>query len=126
MSVHLGTDHSPISSSGSFFQLWVHLPIRFRRQEGVAHRLFVALSLLGVFMPGGDYGFAIDCPSHVRVRPRFHVKTILGNQILTNTASIAICNRNKVVVTLTFIVWGASIGFHLHSKFLPLAPVEDL
>ncbi|KAI0279380.1 hypothetical protein BGY98DRAFT_438463 [Russula aff. rugulosa BPL654] len=29
--------------------------------------------------------------------------------------TIAICNRNKVVVMLTFIVWGTSIGFHLHN-----------
>jgi hypothetical protein len=46
--------------------------------------------------------------------------------MLTNAASVAIWNRNKVVVTLTIIVWGTSIGFHLHSKFLPLAPVKDL
>jgi hypothetical protein len=46
--------------------------------------------------------------------------------MLNNVASIAICKRNKVAVTLTFIVWGASIGFHLHSKFLPLTPVEGL
>jgi hypothetical protein len=29
-------------------------------------------------------------------------------------------------VTLTTIVWGTSIGFHLYSKFLTLASVEDL
>jgi hypothetical protein len=46
--------------------------------------------------------------------------------VLINAARIAIWNRNKVVVTLTIIVWGTSIGFHLYSKFLPLAPVEDL
>jgi len=77
-------------------------------------------------MPGVDCRYAIDCSSHVRVRPRFHIKTILGNRVLINTASFAIWNKNKVVVILTTIVWGASIGFHLHSKFLPLAPVEDL
>ena len=52
--------------------------------------------------------------------------TILGNQVLINAASIAIWNKNKVVVTLTIIVWGTSVGFHLRSKSLPLAPVEDL
>ena len=54
------------------------------------------------------------------------MKTFLGNQVLIDTASIAIWNRNKVVVTLTTITWGTSIGFHFHSKFLPPAPVEDL
>jgi hypothetical protein len=81
---------------------------------------------LAVFKSGIDCRFAIDCSSHVRVRPRFHVKTVLGNQVLINAASIAIWNRNKVVVTLTIIVLGTSIGFHLRSKFFPLAPVEDL
>jgi hypothetical protein len=46
--------------------------------------------------------------------------------VLINGISIAIWNRNKVVVTLTIIAWGTSVGFHLHSKFLPLVPVEDL
>jgi len=77
-------------------------------------------------MPGVDSRYAIDCSSHVCVRPRFHLKTILGNQVLTNAASIAIWDRNKVVVRLTIIVWGTSIGFHLYSEFLLLAPVEDL
>jgi hypothetical protein len=46
---------------------------------------------------------------------------------LIDVASIAIWNRNKVVVALTFIVWGISIGFHLQSKSLFLTPsVEDL
>ena len=75
-------------------------------------------------MSGGHIRFALDCSSHVRVLPRSHVKTILGDLMLTNPASIAICNRNKVVVTLTTIVWGTGIGFHIHSEFLPLAPVE--
>ena len=98
--------------------------MRFRLREGVL--IGFCCPLLAFFMPGGDYGFAIDCSSHVRVRPLFHIKTIFENQMLTNPARIAICNRNKVVVTLTIIVWGTSIGFHLHSKFLPLAPVEGL
>ena len=44
-----------------------------------------------------------------------------------NVASIAIWNRNKVVVALAMIIWGISIGFHLHSKSLPFVPsAEDL
>ena len=77
-------------------------------------------------MSGIDRCFAIDCSSHVRVRPRFHVRTILGIQVLINAASIAIWNKNKVVVPLTLIVWGTTVGFHLHSKSLPVTPVEDL
>jgi hypothetical protein len=38
--------------------------------------------------------------------------------VLINAASIAIWNRDKVVVTLTIIVWGTSIGFHLHGIVL--------
>jgi hypothetical protein len=46
--------------------------------------------------------------------------------VLIDAISIAIWNRNKVVVTLTIIAWGTGIGFHLYSKLLPLVPVEDL
>jgi ABC-type transporter lipoprotein component MlaA len=77
-------------------------------------------------MSGVDYCFSIDCSSHVRIRPRFLVKTILGDQMLIDAASIAIWNKNKVVVTLTIMVWGTGIGFHFYSKFLNLVPIEDL
>ena len=46
--------------------------------------------------------------------------------MLIYAASIAIWNKNKAVVTLTLIVWGTAAGFNLHSKSLPVAPVEDL
>jgi hypothetical protein len=81
---------------------------------------------LAVSMPGVDYRHGIDRSSQVRVRLRLHVKTILGNQMLTTSASIAIWNKNKVVVAITIIVWMTSIGFHIRSKFLPLTPVKDL
>ena len=42
--------------------------------------------------------------------------TMSRNQVLIDTASIAIWNRNKVVVTLSIIVWGISTGFHIRSK----------
>ena len=47
--------------------------------------------------------------------------------MLTNVASIAIWNRNKVVVALAMIVMGTSIGFHLQGKFVSSFPsAEDL
>jgi hypothetical protein len=47
--------------------------------------------------------------------------------VLINVASIAIWNRNKVVVALAMIVWGISIGFHLRSESLSFAlSAEDL
>ena len=52
---------------------------------------------------------------------------IFWNQALINVASIAIWNRNKVATALAMSVWGASVGFHLHSKSLPFVPsAEDL
>ena len=44
--------------------------------------------------------------------------------MLINAASIAIWNKNKVVVPLTLIVWGTTVGFHIRSKSLPVAPVD--
>ena len=53
--------------------------------------------------------------------------TIFRNYELIDVASIAIWNRNKVVVTLAITVWGTSIAFHLRSKSLSLtASAEDL
>jgi hypothetical protein len=125
MSAHFGSNHPQFQALGAFFNCghtFLCVPVF---EMGGAHRLSVAF-FLGVFMPGIDCRFTIDCSSHVRVRPRLHVKTILGNQVLINASSTAIWNRNKVVMTLTIIVWGTSIAFHLRSKFRPLAPVEDL
>ena len=76
-------------------------------------------------MPGVDCCYVVDCSSHVRTLPRSHLNAILGNYVLITITSVAIWDRNKVVVTLTVIVWGASIGFHLYGKFPPLTPVED-
>ena len=45
--------------------------------------------------------------------------------MLTNATSIAIWNRNKVVVTLAITVLGFIVALHMHSKSLPLNPAED-
>jgi hypothetical protein len=50
---------------------------------------------------------------------------IFRNQVLIDAASIAIWNRNKVVVALTTIVCVICIGFHLQSKSLLLTPSTE-
>jgi hypothetical protein len=124
MSAHLGSD-LPNSKLWVLFSAVGTPSYAFPSSRRGCSSAFCCL-FLAVFMPSVDCRFAIDCSSQVRVRLRFHVKTFLGNLVLINAASIAIWNRDKVVVTLTIIVWGTSIGFHLHGQFLPLAPVEDL
>ncbi len=47
--------------------------------------------------------------------------------MLINAASIAIWNRNKVVIAMAMTIWGTSIGFHLYSECRLLIPyAEDL
>jgi hypothetical protein len=52
---------------------------------------------------------------------------IIGIQVLidSDTASIAIWNRNKIVTTLSIIVWGISTAFHIRSKPLFSPSVKD-
>jgi hypothetical protein len=87
----------------------------------------LVIILLGYYPPVCDRCFAIDCFSHVRLHRQPPVLANFWNQVLIDTASIAIWNRNKVVVTLAITVWGTSGAFHIQSKPIPLtAPVEDL
>jgi hypothetical protein len=64
--------------------------------------------------------FAIDRFSHVRLI--HNIPASLRYQVLIGAASIAIWDRNKVIVTLAITVWAATIAFHLHSKSLRFAP----
>ena len=73
---------------------------------------------LDFFLPVCDLRFAIDCSSHVRLHLQFHKAAIFRDLVLIDAASIAIWNRNKVVVTLSITVLGISIAFHLQSKSL--------
>jgi hypothetical protein len=53
---------------------------------------------------------------------------IIGIQVLidSDTASIAIWNRNKIVTTLSITIWGISTAFHIKSKPLPTLAIKDL
>jgi hypothetical protein len=77
---------------------------------------------LDSFLPDCDHLFAIDCSPHVRLHLRFHIAASFRNQVLIHAASIAIWNRNKVIVTLAITVWGISAAFHVQSKPLPPHP----
>jgi hypothetical protein len=50
--------------------------------------------------------------------------THFRNQVLIDTTSIAIWNKNRVVVTLAVIVWGISVVSHIQSKALPLTALK--
>ena len=117
----LGLWPSTISKLGVLFSIVGTPSNAFPSSRRACSSTFCCL-FLDVFMPGVNCRYAIDYPSHVCVLSWFHVKT----QVLISVASIAIWKRNKVVVTLTVVVWGTGIGFHFYSKFLPLSPVEDL
>ncbi|KAH9985091.1 hypothetical protein BJV77DRAFT_1071623 [Russula vinacea] len=76
---------------------------------------WILFAFVDVFLPVCDRRFAIDCSSHVCLHLQSHFAAIFSNQALIDAASIAIWNRNKVVVALTIMVWGMSIGFHLQN-----------
>ena len=101
------------------------LAYAFPSPEEKAYDLAAFLS--DYLRPVCDRRFPIDYSSHVRLHLQLHVMTIFRNQVLINTASIAIWNKNKVVVTLAIIVWGISFVSHVQSKALPLtALAKDL
>ena len=80
---------------------------------------------LDSFLRVCDNRFAIDCSSHVRLHLQLHTAAIFRNHVLIDTAiSIAIWNKNRVVVILAIAVWGATIAFHLLSKSFPFIPSE--
>jgi len=109
-------------SSGCFFQLCAYLPMHSRLQDENAFHFinfFLAISKCGL-----DCHFAIDNSSYVCLYLKFNVNTFSGNQLFINSASIVIWNRNRVIVALTTIVLGISVGVHLYSKPLPLTLVE--
>jgi len=67
-------------------------------------------SFLGFRLPGSWGCFSIDRPSHVSLRLRF-LMIMFTNEVLIETASSAIWNRNKVAVGMAFSVWVINIGF---------------
>ena len=95
------------------------------REDGAQCHL--AVFLPGFFRPVCNHRFAIKCPSHVRLYLQFHVTAIFRRQALIDPASIAIWNRNKVVVTLGITVWGISVASDVLCESLLLAvPGENL
>ena len=102
-------------------------PISVNSPRRLGGRLVPPCCFLGFFRRVSNHRFAIECTSHVRLCLQFQVTKIFQKQALIGFASIAIWNRNKVVVTLAITVWGISVVSHIQSKHLPLTlPGEDL
>lgn len=80
-----------------------------------------------VFKPGYSRRHAIAHPSHVCLPLEYHVTANFGYLIQVDAASIAIWNRNKVVVALMILIGVINIGCGFQGKPLPLIPpAEDL
>ena len=62
--------------------------------------------------------FIIDRSSHVRPLQHSHDSTTFPNQMFIEVGSIAIWNRNKVVMTIAISMWGSYLMFLVQSKLL--------
>lgn len=113
---------SHLSSNWSQFKLWYLFAAVGTLSRALLSEIRALTSLsscfLDFFLPVCDLLFAIDSSSHVRLHLQFHKAAILRILVLIDAASIAIWNRNKVVVTLSITVLGISVAFHLQSKSL--------
>lgn len=74
---------------------------------------FLVLPLIGLRLPGICHRFAVDRASHVCHRPCFPV---FRDQSLMDDFSIAIWNKNRVVVAISLGVWMTNIAFLIQGE----------
>jgi hypothetical protein len=87
----------------------------------------------GIFNPSflGDWLlehcrlFSLDCYSHVSVVLHFYARASFPNQALIEpeVSSIAIWNRNKIIVAIAGGLWLSNVAASIEGKSLPL-PTE--
>lgn len=70
--------------------------------------------------------FAIDYTSHVGFLPLYSSANIQRRRLFYLLASIAVWNKNKVIVGLATIVWGINGSFMVQGESLSTHPSEEL
>ncbi len=95
---------------------WVSIPLTLAASYERA--LPPDLLFLDFFLPESGLGFAIDCNSHVGFQC-FCVTAIFQEYMLMALSSIAIWNRNKVIMAFTAVVWITNVSFQIRGEFPP-------
>jgi hypothetical protein len=95
---------------------WVSIPLALAASYERA--LPPDLLCLGPFLRESELSFAIDCTSHVGFQC-FCVTAIFQEYMLMALSSVAIWNKNKVIMAFTAIVWVTNISLQLRSEFPP-------
>jgi hypothetical protein len=85
-----------------------HLP-----EDNTQHIFFVFPP--DFYVPVCGRRFAVGYSSHVRLHLPFRIATISPDQVLIDAASIAIWNRNKVVMVMSISLWVIGVAFHIQS-----------
>jgi len=70
--------------------------------------------------------FVIDYTSHVGFLPLYSSANIQRRRLFYLLASIAVWNKNKVIVGLATIVWGINGSFMVQGESLSTHPSEEL
>jgi len=91
-----------------------HQPYRWTIWIYSLARLAALMSVI-IFIVIMDITTQIDCQFWNLFSSILLLLSSTTASLLVVFRSIAIWNRNKVVVTLTIIAWGTSVGFHLHN-----------
>jgi hypothetical protein len=82
------------------------------REENAQH-IFVVFSP-DFYVPVCGRRLAVVCYSHVRLHLPFRIATISPDQVLIDVASIAIWNRNKVVMVMSISLWAIGAASHIY------------
>ena len=80
----------------------------------------ISFTSLDFFHPGPGLRFAIDRTSHVSLL-RFGMTAISPKYVLIEPSSLAIWNRNKVIVCMAVSVWTVNLALLLAGEFSPLS-----
>ena len=68
-------------------------------------------------LPGYCFRIVPDCPPHVRLLLHGYTMITFPGETLMENPSIAIWNRNTVVVSISLIVWGTNVAFLIQGKY---------
>ena len=85
--------------------------------------LFLFFVFIGFWLPGFCRRFAVNGTSRVRHHP-LPGFPVFHNEVLTVGSSIAIWNKNRVVVAIALGVWAINIGFLIQGESARPSPLQ--
>jgi hypothetical protein len=107
----------PLSQALASFRSRENPSIQYSRKNT---QLLPIISFTGLFLFVSGLCFAIDRSSRVCIHP---TTAISPGQDLTEAASIAIWNKNRVAVGMALCIWVINVGFLIEGRSLLFSSV---